>query len=323
MPTALVTGVTGQDGSYLAEFLLEQGYTVIGMVRRTSTINFDRVRHIQDRIEIVQGDLLDQMSVISLLQEYRPQEVYNLAAQSFVPTSFTQPVLTGEFTALGVTRMLEAVRIVDPKIRFYQASSSEMFGKVRETPQDERTPFHPRSPYGCAKVFGHDIVVNYRESYDMFACSGILFNHEGPRRGLEFVTRKVTNSVARIKLGLQQEIVMGDLDPRRDWGYAGDYVRAMWAMLQQDAPDDYVVATGKTHSIRDLLDRAFAEIGVDDWTPYVRQDPKFFRPAEVDLLIGDPTKAREKLGWVPEVQFPELVKMMVANDLAVEGAKLR
>mgnify|MGYP003553098163 FL=1 len=327
MKKALITGITGQDGQHLAEFLHGKGYEVFGMVKGQNNPRMVQMRDEFPYVEPVPGDLADLPSLVKALEYTQPDEVYNLGAISFVALSFNQAELTANITGLGVLRMLEATRMVggaqNTSIRFYQASSSEMFGKVRETPQDERTPFHPRSPYGCAKVFGHDIVVNYRESYDMFACSGILFNHEGPRRGLEFVTRKVTNSVARIKLGLQQEIVMGDLDPRRDWGYAGDYVRAMWAMLQQDAPDDYVVATGKTHSIRDLLDRAFAEIGVDDWTPYVRQDPKFFRPAEVDLLIGDPTKAREKLGWVPEVQFPELVKMMVANDLAVEGAKLR
>ena len=327
MPRAFITGITGQDGQHLAEFLHGKGYEVFGMVKGQNNPRMVQMRDEFPYVEPVPGDLADLPSLVKALEYTQPDEVYNLGAISFVALSFNQAELTANITGLGVLRMLEAVRMVggaqNNKIRMYQASSSEMFGKVRETPQTERTPFHPRSPYGCAKVFGHDIVVNYRESYDMFACSGILFNHEGPRRGLEFVTRKVTNSVARIKLGLQQEIVMGDLDPRRDWGYAGDYVRAMWAMLQQDAPDDYVVATGKTHSIRDLLDRAFAEIGVDDWTPYVRQDPKFFRPAEVDLLIGDPTKAREKLGWVPEVQFPELVKMMVANDLAVEGAKLR
>ncbi|MBP8293605.1 MAG: GDP-mannose 4,6-dehydratase [Caldilineaceae bacterium] len=315
MPTALITGVTGQDGSYLAEFLLEQGYTVIGMVRRTSTINFDRIRHFQDRIEIVQGDLLDQMSVIGLLQEYRPQEVYNLAAQSFVPTSFTQPVLTGEFTALGVTRMLEAVRIVDPKIRFYQASSSEMFGKVVEVPQRETTPFYPRSPYGVAKVYGHWITINYRESYNMFACSGILFNHESPRRGLEFVTHKITHGAARIKLGLATELRLGNLAARRDWGFAGDYVRAMWLMLQQDAPDDYVVATGETHSVQEFVEEAFAYLDLD-WRQHVNQDQKFYRPAEVDLLVGDPGKAGRQLGWEPTVTFRDLVRLMVDADLA-------
>jgi len=278
-------------------------------------------------VEPVPGDLADLPSLVKALELSQPDEVYNLGAISFVALSFNQAELTANITGLGVLRMLEAIRMVggaqNNPIRFYQASSSEMFGKVRETPQTEKTPFHPRSPYGCAKVFGHDIVVNYRESYDMFACSGILFNHEGPRRGLEFVTRKVTNSVARIHLGLQQEIVLGNLDSKRDWGFAGDYVKAMWKMLQQDAPDDYVVATGKAYSIEDLVRLAFAEVGIEDWQNYVRQDPKFFRPAEVDLLIGDPTKAREKLGWEPEVQFPELIKMMVANDLVIEGAKVR
>ena len=314
MPTALITGVTGQDGSYLAELLLEQGYTVIGMVRRTSTINFDRLTHIQDKIEIVQGDLLDQMSLIGILQDYRPQEVYNLAAQSFVPTSFTQPVLTGEFTALGVTRMLDAIRLVDPTIRFYQASSSEMFGKVVEVPQRESTPFYPRSPYGVAKVYGHWITVNYRESYDMFACSGILFNHESPRRGLEFVTHKITNAVAKIKLGLASELRLGNLDARRDWGYAADYVRAMWLMLQQDAPDDYVVATGETHSVEEFVSEAFSYLDMD-WRDYVVQDPRYYRPAEVDLLVGDPEKAGRVLGWEPTVDFRQLVQLMVDADL--------
>ncbi len=315
MPTALVTGVTGQDGSYLAEFLLDKGYDVIGMVRRTSTINFDRIRHIQDRIEIVQGDLLDQVSLINLLQQYRPDEVYNLAAQSFVPTSFTQPVLTGEFTAIGVTRMLDAIRIVDRHIRFYQASSSEMFGKVQETPQRETTPFYPRSPYGAAKVYGHWITVNYRESYNLFACSGILFNHESPRRGLEFVTHKISNAAARIKLGLQDELLLGNLDAQRDWGYAPDYVRAMWLMLQQDRPDDYVVATGETHSVREFCQAAFACVGLD-WEQYVKVDPKFYRPAEVDLLVGDAGKAHRVLGWQPSVTFNDLVRIMVEADLA-------
>jgi GDPmannose 4,6-dehydratase len=314
MPTALVTGVTGQDGSYLAEFLLQQGYRVIGMVRRTSTINFDRIKHIQDKIEIVQGDLLDQMSLISILQQYRPEEVYNLAAQSFVPTSFEQPVLTGEFTALGVTRVLDAIRIVDPAIRFYQASSSEMFGKVQEVPQRETTPFHPRSPYGVAKVYGHWITINYRESYNIYACSGILFNHESPRRGLEFVTHKITNAVARIKLGLENELRLGNLEARRDWGYAPDYVHAMWLMLQQDQPEDYVVATGETHSVREFVEEAFSYVDLD-WQEYVVQDPKFYRPAEVDLLVGDPSKAGEKLGWEPSVSFKELVRIMVEADL--------
>ena len=314
MKTALITGITGQDGGYLAEFLLSKGYKVIGMVRRTSTINFSRIQHIQDQIEIVQGDLLDQMSIIGILQEYRPQEVYNLAAQSFVPTSFTQPVLTGEFTALGVTRMLEAIRIVDPSIRFYQASSSEMFGKVQEVPQRESTPFYPRSPYGVAKLYGHWITINYRESYDLFACSGILFNHESPRRGLEFVTHKITYGVAKIKLGLAHELRLGNLDARRDWGYAGDYVQAMWLMLQQDGPDDYVVATGQTWSVRQFVEEAFGHVDLD-WQKYVVQDPKFYRPAEVDLLVGDPSKAHEKLGWEPSVDFQTLVRMMVDADL--------
>ena len=314
MRTALITGVTGQDGSYLAEFLLEQGYRVVGMVRRTSTINFSRLEHIQSKIEIAQGDLLDQMSVIGILNEYRPDEVYNLAAQSFVPTSFTQPVLTGEFTALGVTRMLEAIRIVDPRIRFYQASSSEMFGKVVEVPQRESTPFYPRSPYGVANVYGHWITVNYRESYDIFGCSGILFNHESPRRGLEFVTHKITHGAARIKLGLANELRLGNLDSRRDWGYAGDYVRAMWLMLQQDNPDDYVVATGETHSVREFVEEAFGCLGLD-WREYVVQDAKFYRPAEVDLLVGDAGKAKRELGWEPEVDFKGLVKLMVDADV--------
>jgi GDPmannose 4,6-dehydratase len=314
MPTALITGVTGQDGSYLADLLLEKGYRVIGMVRRTSTINFDRIKHIQDRIEIVQGDLLDQMSLIFLLQEYRPSEVYNLAAQSFVPTSFTQPVLTGEFTALGVTRMLEAIRIVDPAIRFYQASSSEMFGKVVEVPQRETTPFYPRSPYGVAKVYGHWITINYRESYNLHASSGILFNHESPRRGLEFVTHKITYGVARIKLGLAHELHLGNLEARRDWGFAGDYVRAMWLMLQQGTPDDYVVATGETHSVQEFVEEAFGYADLD-WRKYVKQDPRFYRPAEVDLLVGDPTKAARKLGWEPSVDFRQLVRIMVDADI--------
>lgn len=314
MPTALITGVTGQDGSYLAEYLLGKGYKVIGMVRRTSTINFDRIKHIQDHIEIAQGDLLDQMSLIGILQEYRPQEVYNLAAQSFVPTSFTQPVLTGEFTALGVTRMLEAIRIVDPKIRFYQASSSEMFGKVVEVPQRETTPLYPRSPYGVAKVYGHWITINYRESYNIFGCSGILFNHESPRRGLEFVTHKITHAAARIKLGLANELRLGNLEARRDWGFAGDYVQAMWLMLQQDEPDDYVISTGETHSVQEFVEEAFTHLDLD-WKRYVVQDPKFYRPAEVDLLVGDPAKALNKLGWEPSVDFRGLVRLMVDADM--------
>ncbi len=315
MTKALVTGITGQDGSYLAEFLLEQGYEVIGMVRRTSTTNFDRIRDFQDRVIIVQGDLLDQVSLINLLQEHHPDEVYNLAAQSFVPASFTQPVLTGEFTALGVTRVLDAIRIVDRSIRFYQASSSEMFGKVQEVPQRETTPFYPRSPYGAAKVYGHWITVNYRESYNLFACSGILFNHESPRRGLEFVTRKITHAVARIKLGLQSELHLGNLEARRDWGYAPDYVRAMWLMLQQDHPDDYVVATGETHSVREFCQVAFDHVGLD-WEKHVVVDPKFYRPAEVDLLVGDPRKAKHILNWEPSVTFQGLARIMVDADVA-------
>jgi len=312
---ALITGITGQDGSYLAEFLLQQGYRVIGMVRRSSTVNFDRITHIQDDIELVQGDLLDQSSLIEILREYRPVEVYNLAAQSFVPTSWKQPVLTGEFTALGVTRMLEAIRTVDPAIRFYQASSSEMFGKVQEVPQTERTPFYPRSPYGVAKVYGHWITVNYRESYNLFACSGILFNHESPRRGLEFVTRKISYHVAKIKLGQARQLRLGNLDAKRDWGFAGDYVRAMWLMLQQPEPDDYVVSTGETHSVREFCEVAFDYVKLN-WQDYVVQDPAFMRPAEVDHLIGNPAKAGAKLGWEPTVSFTNLVRMMVDADLA-------
>ncbi|MCD6289090.1 MAG: GDP-mannose 4,6-dehydratase [Anaerolineae bacterium] len=322
MPKALITGITGQDGSYLAEFLLSKGYEVIGMVRRTSTLNFDRIHHIQDQITLVQGDLLDQVSLINILQEHRPDEVYNLAAQSFVPTSFEQPVLTGEFTALGVTRVLDAIRIVDPKIRFYQASSSEMFGKVRAVPQNENTPFHPRSPYGVAKVYGHWITVNYRESYGLFACSGILFNHESPRRGLEFVTHKVTYGAARIKLGLANELRLGNLEARRDWGYAGDYVRAMWLMLQQDQPDDYVIATGETHSVKELCQEAFGYLDLD-WEKYVVSDPRFYRPAEVDLLVGDASKARRVLGWEPTVSFRELVRMMVDADMEMLQAEMK
>jgi GDPmannose 4,6-dehydratase len=314
MPTALVTGVTGQDGSYLAEFLLEKGYEVVAMVRRTSTVNFDRIKHIQDKINIVPGDLLDQMSLVDIVREYHPQEVYNLAAQSFVPTSWKQPVFTGEVTALGVTRILDAVRMVDTGIRFYQASSSEMFGKVREVPQTETTPFYPRSPYGVAKVYGHWITINYRESYNLHATSGILFNHGSPRRGLEFVERKVAHGVARIKMGMDKELRLGNLESRRDWGFAGDYVRAMWLMLQQDAPDDYVIASGTTHSIRELCEVAFGYVGLD-WHDYVVQDPRFYRPAEVDLLVGDASKARRQLGWEPKVSFEELVKMMVDADL--------
>lgn len=317
--TALITGITGQDGSYLAEFLLSKGYRVVGMVRRTSTINFDRIAHIQDRVELAQADLLDQMSLIDILNEYRPAEVYNLAAQSFVPTSWKQPVLTGEFTALGVTRMLDAIRIVDPAIRFYQASSSEMFGKVQAVPQRETTPFYPRSPYGVAKVYGHWITVNYRESYGLYACSGILFNHESPRRGLEFVTHKVTHAVARIKLGLADKVHLGNLEAQRDWGYAGDYVRAMWLMLQQDEPDDYVIATGQTHSVRHLCEVAFGYVGLD-WREHVVVDERFYRPAEVDLLVGDYSKAQAQLGWQPSVDFTGLIQMMVDADLAtLEG----
>ncbi|MCW1970308.1 MAG: GDP-mannose 4,6-dehydratase [Anaerolineae bacterium] len=312
--TALITGITGQDGSYLAEFLLSMNYRVVGMVRRTSTINFDRIKHIQDQVEIVQGDLLDQSSMMDIVREYRPDEVYNLAAQSFVPTSFSQPVLTGEFTALGVTRILEAIRHLKPDTRFYQASSSEMFGKVQEVPQRESTPLYPRSPYGVAKVYGHWITVNYRESYDLYACSGILFNHESPRRGLEFVTHKVTHAVAKIKLGMQKELRMGNLDARRDWGFAGDYVRAMWMMLQQDHADDYVIATGETHSVRELLEVAFNYVGLN-YQDHVVIDQKFYRPAEVDLLIGDPSKAGRELGWEPKVSFKQLVHMMVDADL--------
>ena len=314
MPKALITGITGQDGSYLAEFLIKQGYEVLGMVRRTSTINFDRIRHFQDQVTLVQGDLLDQVSLLNILEEHKPDEVYNLAAQSFVPTSWTQPVLTGEFTALGVTRILDAVRLVNPKIRFYQASSSEMFGKVREVPQSEATPFYPRSPYGVAKVYGHWITINYRESYNLFACSGILFNHESPRRGLEFVTHKITNAVAKIKLGIDSELRLGNLDARRDWGYAPDYVRAMWMMLQQDSPDDYVIATGETHSVQEFCEEAFKVVDLD-WREYVVQDERFMRPAEVDLLVGDPSKAGEILGWEPTVTFGDLVRLMVEADI--------
>jgi GDPmannose 4,6-dehydratase len=322
MKKALITGVTGQDGSYLAEFLLGKGYKVLGMVRRTSTVNFDRITHIQNDIELVQGDLLDQVSLIAILQEHHPDEVYNLAAQSFVPTSFEQPVLTGECTALGVTRVLDAIRLVDKNIRFYQASSSEMFGKVREVPQNEDTPFYPRSPYGAAKVYGHWITVNYRESYDLFACSGILFNHESPRRGLEFVTHKVTHGAAKIKLGLADELRLGNLESQRDWGYVGDYVEAMWLMLQQDEPDDYVIATGKTHSVRELCEVTFGYLGLD-YRDYVVSDPKFYRPAEVDQLVGDAGKARRVLGWEPRVSFEELIHIMVDADMEALQRMLR
>ena len=314
MPTALITGVTGQDGSYLAELLLQKGYRVIGMVRRSSTETFGRIQHLKNDIEMVSGDLLDQFSLIDILQRHRPSEVYNLAAQSFVPTSWSQPVLTGEFTALGVTRMLEAVRLVDPGIRFYQASSSEMFGKVMQTSQTEQTPFYPRSPYGVAKVYGHWITVNYRESYNLFACSGILFNHESPRRGLEFVTRKVTYTVARIHHGLTKELRLGNLDARRDWGYAAEYVQAMHLMLQQEQPDDFVVSTGETHTVQELVEIAFARIG-RTWQDHVVIDPAFIRPAEVDLLLGDPSKAHDQLGWSPKTSFADLVRLMVDSDL--------
>ena len=317
-PRALITGITGQDGSYLAEFLLGQGYEVVGMVRRSSTVTFERIAHIQHRITVVSGDLLDQVSMINLLGEHEPDEVYNLAAQSFVQTSWDQAVLTGETTALGVTRVLDAIRTVNPAIRFYQASSSEMFGKAAEVPQSEATPFYPRSPYGVAKVYGHWITVNYRESYGLHASSGICFNHESPRRGLEFVTRKITNGVARIKLGLERTLALGNLDARRDWGFAGDYVRAMWLMLQQGAADDYVVATGQSHSVREFCQRAFAHVGLDA-DDHVVLDPRLMRPAEVDLLVGDASKAAHKLGWKPEVSFEELVERMVDADLEQVG----
>ncbi|MFH1373667.1 MAG: GDP-mannose 4,6-dehydratase [bacterium] len=311
---ALITGITGQDGSYLAEFLLEKGYEVIGMVRRASTESFERINHIKDKVTLAQADLLDQLSIITIIDQHRPDEIYNLAAQSFVPASWDQPVLTGEFNALGVTKMLEAIKLVDKKIRFYQASSSEMFGKVREVPQTEQTRFYPRSPYGVAKVYGHWITVNYRESYGIHANSGILFNHESPRRGLEFVTRKITDGVARINQGKADKLALGNLDAKRDWGYAGDYVEAMWLMLQQDEPGDYVIATGETHSVEDFVRMAFAQVDLD-YKDYVVTDPRFVRPAEVDLLLGDPSLAREKLGWEPTVSFEELVKMMVDADL--------
>ena len=315
MPSALITGITGQDGSYLAEFLLQKGYDVYGAVRRTSTDNTQRIVHLLGKITLIEADVLDQLALIQALRTSRADEVYNLAAMSFVSTSFRQPIATGEYTGLSVTRMLEAVRLVDWPIRFYQASSSEMFGKVHAIPQNEDTPFHPRSPYGVAKLYGHWITVNFRESYDMFACSGILFNHESPRRGLEFVTRKISHGVASIRLGLQEKLVLGNLDARRDWGFAGDYVAAMWRMLQQDTPDDYVVATGVTRSVRDFVMAAFAVVGIDDWQRYVEVDTTLFRPAEVDLLIGDITKARNQLGWQPTVLFENLVKMMVESDV--------
>ena len=319
-PRALITGITGQDGSYLAEFLLSKGYHVIGMVRRSSTVNFERIAHFQDSVEFVSGDLLDQISMIEALRIHRPHEVYNLAAQSFVQTSFGQPVFTGETTALSVTRLLDAIRLVDPDIRFYQASSSEMFGKVLEVPQTETTPFYPRSPYGVAKVYAHWITVNYRESYGLHATSGILFNHESPRRGLEFVTRKISNHVARIKHGMADELRLGNLEAQRDWGFAKDYVEAMWMMLQEDEPDDYVVSTGETHSVREFCELAFNHVGLD-WEKYVVQDQRFFRPAEVDLLVGNSAKARTKLGWTPRTAFADLVRLMVDADLALlEGA---
>lgn len=311
---ALITGITGQDGSYLAEFLLQKGYKVYGMVRRASVDKYERIAHIMDKVQLLQGDLLDQYSLISVLKQSEATEVYNLAAQSFVPTSWAQPVLTSEFTAIGVTRVLESIRLVNPKIRFYQASSSEMYGQVRETPQTELTPFYPRSPYGVAKVYGHYITVNYRESYDLFAVSGILFNHESPRRGLEFVTRKVTDAVARIKLGLSNELRLGNLDARRDWGFAGDYVQAMWLMLQQDTPDDYVIATGETHTVQELVEVAFERAGLD-WKKHVKIDKAFMRPAEVDLLIGDPSKAKRQLGWEPKLTFQQMIHMMVDADI--------
>lgn len=315
MPTALITGITGQDGSYLAELLLSKGYKVVGVARRSSTVTYERIEHLLDDIAVVQGDLQDQGSLLALLEEYEPTEIFNLAAQSFVPTSWSQPALTGDVTALGVTRILEAIRFVDPKIRFYQASSSEMFGKVLEVPQKETTPFYPRSPYGVAKVYGHWITINYRESFDMFAVSGILFNHESPRRGLEFVTRKITDGVARIKLGLANELRLGNLESRRDWGFAGDYVEAMWMMLQQDEPDNFVVGTGETHAVREFCEIAFGHVDLD-YTEFVVQDERFYRPAEVDLLVSDPSKARSLLGWEPAVNFQELVTMMVDADLA-------
>jgi GDPmannose 4,6-dehydratase len=321
--TALITGITGQDGSYLAELLLKGGYRVVGMTRRTSTEVHERIEHIVDDVEIVSGDLLDQSSITSIVNDVRPSEIYNLAAQSFVPASWSQPVLTGEFTALGVTRVLEAIRHVDPSIRFYQASSSEMFGNAVESPQSERTAFYPRSPYGVAKVYAHWITVNYRESYDLFACSGICFNHESQRRGKEFVTRKISDGVARIKLGLAKELRLGNLDAHRDWGYAGDYVRAMWMMLQREKPDDYVIATGRTHSVRDFVRIAFEAAGLGSFEPYVVVDPRFVRPAEVDRLIGDAGKARRELGWEPEVEFEQLVAMMVEADLERLSSRTR
>lgn len=314
MPTAIITGVTGQDGSYLAELLLQKGYTVIGMVRRSSTVTYERIGHIQDDITIVSGDLHDQSSLVAVLEEYKPDEVYNLAAQSFVPTSWSQPILTGEVTAIGVARILEAIRLVNPKVRFYQASSSEMFGKVVEVPQQESTPFYPRSPYGVAKVYGHWITVNYRESFDLFATSGILFNHESPRRGLEFVTRKISYHAAKIKLGLAKELRLGNLEAQRDWGFAGDYVEAMWMMLQHHKPDNFVIGTGETHSVREFCELAFGYLGLN-YQDYVVQDQRYYRPAEVDLLISNPGKAHRELGWKTKVTFKQLVEMMVESDM--------
>ena len=320
MKRALVTGITGQDGSYLADFLIDQGYEVSGMVRRASTEKFERIEHLKNKISILQGDLLDQLSLISIIDKVRPHEIYNMAAQSFVPTSWKQPVLTAEFTAIGVTRLLEAIHLIDKNIKFYQASSSEMFGQVREVPQNEKTPFHPRSPYGVAKVYGHWITVNYRESYNLFACSGILFNHESPRRGKEFVTRKITDTAARIKMGLADRLKIGNLDAKRDWGFAGDYVEAMWLMPQQDQPEDYVIATGETHSVREVIEISFSRLGLD-WEKYTVVDPEYIRPAEVDLLIGDASKARKKLGWKPRVTFQTLIEMMVDSDRAAYEQK--
>jgi GDPmannose 4,6-dehydratase len=321
VPTAIITGITGQDGSYLAELLLSKGYRVIGMMRRSSVVTFERIEHIQDQVDIIQGDLHDQSSLMDLIEQYKPDEVYNLAAQSFVPTSWNQPVLTGEVTALGVTRVLEAIRFLSPRTRYYQASSSEMFGKVHEVPQKETTPFYPRSPYGVAKVYGHWITVNYRESYNLFAVSGILFNHESPRRGTEFVTRKITYGVVRIKLGLAKDLRLGNLESRRDWGFAGDYVDAMWRMIQNDHPEDFVVGTGETHSVREFCEKAFSYLGMD-YHDYVIQDPRFFRPAEVDLLVADSSNVRQKLGWTPKVNFDGLVEMMVDADLKRLGGEI-
>ena len=321
MPTAIITGITGQDGSYLAELLLSKGYRVIGMVRRSSVVTFERIQHIQDQIDVIQGDLHDQSSLMDLIEQYKPDEVYNLAAQSFVPTSWNQPVLTGEVTALGVTRMLEAIRLLSPRSRYYQASSSEMFGKVHEVPQRETTPFYPRSPYGVAKLYGHWITVNYRESYNLFAVSGILFNHESPRRGTEFVTRKITNGAVRIKLGLAKALHLGNLEARRDWGFAGDYVDAMWRLMQNEHAEDFVVGTGATHSVREFCEKAFSYLGMD-YHDYVIQDPRFFRPAEVDMLVADSTRVYQKLGWAPKVNFDGLVEMMVDADLKRLGGEI-